>query len=606
MLRPQENATRELKSLVGLWRFSTDPEGVGRDQQWYAGALARAIDMPVPASYNEITADQALYNYVGEVWYQTTTYVPRGWAGRRVVLRFGSATHAATVWVNDTEVMRHKGGYLPFEADVTALVRPGEQLRITAAVDNRLDWTTIPPGWFDRTPNGTRQKYFQDFFNYAGLHRPVHLYATGTSYVDDVTIRTDYDGRTGLVDYEVVVAGEGVAEESAVAVTVLDANGTEVAAADGAAGRVEIPEVTLWQPGAGYQYDLLVTVRQGGEVVDQYAQKFGVRTVRVAGSKFLINDVPFYFRGFGMHEDHHVFGKGQHDASMVHDFNLLAWIGANSYRTSHYPYSEENMDYADSHGIVVIDETPAVGLNLGITGGIFQASAEGESVTFRPDRIGDAGQAQHAQEIRELISRDKNRPSVVLWSIANEPESETQGAQDYFRPLFDVAREADPTRPVGFVNVMLAPAGKCKVTELADVVMINRYYGWYVNSGDIPNAMHDLRAEIRRWIELEDKPIIFTEFGADTMAGQHGLMGTMWTEEYQHDLMEATLRVFDEFPQVAGEHMWNFADFQTSAGIMRLDGNKKGAFTRDRRPKAVAHLLRKRWTSLPGHTKPSH
>lgn len=372
----------------------------------------------------------------------------------------------------------------------------------------------------------------------------------------------------------------------------------------GLVGRVEIPEVRLWQPGVGYRYDLLVTVEQDGQVVDTYAQKFGVRTVRIAGSRFLINDRPFYFRGFGMHEDHHVFGKGQHDASMVHDFNLLGWVGANSYRTSHYPYSEENMEYADAHGIVVIDETPAVGLNLGIMGGIFGGVAEGASVTFRPDRLGEAARAQHAREIRELIARDKNRPSVVLWSIANEPESETPEAADYFRPLFDVARQADPTRPVGFVNVMLAPAGRCKVTEMADVVMVNRYYGWYVDSGDIPNAMRHLRAEIATWVELEDKPIIFTEFGADTMAGQHGLMGTMWTEEYQVDLMRATFAVFDEFPQVCGEQMWNFADFQTSAGIMRLDGNKKGAFTRDRRPKAVAHLLRDRWTALVGDEKP--
>lgn len=606
MLRPQENVTRELKSLVGLWRFRADATGTGRQEQWYAGPLANAIDMPVPASFNEITADQDLYNHVGEVWYQATTYVPRGWADRRVVLRFDSATHAATVWVNDTEVMSHKGGYLPFEADVTELVRPGEPMRITAAVDNRLDWTTVPPGWLEQTPNGVRQKYFQDFFNYAGLHRPVYLYATSPSYVDDVTIRTDYAGSTGLVDYEVVTVGEGD-----IHVAVLDADGNRVASAEGAPGRVEVADVRLWQPGVGYRYDLEISLVRDGEVVDTYLQKFGVRTVRVEGSQFLINGEPFYFRGFGMHEDHHVFGKGQHDASMVHDYNLLKWIGANSFRTSHYPYSEENLEYADAHGIVVIDETAAVGLNMGVSGGLFSAYLEGEdevgrSATFRPDRISDAGQAQLAQEIRELIARDKNRPSVVLWSIANEPESETQAAADFFRPLFDVAREADPTRPVGFVNIMLAPAGQCKVTEMADVVMVNRYYGWYVNSGDITNAMHDLRAEITKWVELEDKPIIFTEFGADTMAGQHGLMGTMWTEEYQYDLMKATLDVFDEFPQVQGEHMWNFADFQTSAGIMRLDGNKKGAFTRDRRPKAVAHLLRERWTGLEGHAKPAN
>lgn len=164
-------------------------------------------------------------------------------------------------------------------------------------------------------------------------------------------------------------------------------------------------------------------------------------------------------------------GKGHNDAFLVHDVKLMNWIGANSFRTSLYPYAEEVLSYADRHGLVVIDETAAVGLNMGLGGGIFGGQGY---TTFSPQTIGEATQAVHAQAIRELIARDKNHPSVVLWSIANEPESDTPEAEDYFRPLFDVAREADPTRPVGFVNVMLAPHGKCRVSKFADLVMINR------------------------------------------------------------------------------------------------------------------------------------
>ena len=108
-----------------------------------------------------------------------------------------------------------------------------------------------------------------------------------------------------------------------------------------------------------------------GAVVDRYTLPVGIRTVRVEGTQFLINDEPFYFRGFGKHEDLNVHGRGHDDAAMLHDFSLLAWIGANSFRTSHYPYAEEVLEQADRQGIVVIDETAAVGLNLGVGGGMF-------------------------------------------------------------------------------------------------------------------------------------------------------------------------------------------------------------------------------------------
>src|SRR4029450_4441570 len=131
---------------------------------------------------------------------------------------------------------------------------------------------------------------------------------------------------------------------------------------------------------------------------------------------------------------------------------LLKWIGANSFRTSHYPYSEDVLDYADRHGIVIIDETAAVGLNMGLGGGIF--GTQGYQ-TFSPDTANDATREVHAQAIRELIARDNNRPSAGVGGSATEPESDPEGAEKSFKPLFDVARQADPTRPVGFVNVML-------------------------------------------------------------------------------------------------------------------------------------------------------
>ncbi|MGB8382354.1 MAG: beta-glucuronidase, partial [Dermatophilaceae bacterium] len=371
-----------------------------------------------------------------------------------------------------------------------------------------------------------------------------------------------------------------------------DADGVQVATGTGAEGILTVQNVHKWAPGDGYLYDLEVQLTDPtGDPVDAYQLKVGIRTVAVDGIRFLINGEPFYFTGFGKHEDIAVIGKGHNNAYMVHDFALLNWIGANSFRTSHYPYAEDVLDYADRQGIVIIDETAAVGLNMGLGGGIFGTQGY---TTFSPETINDQTRQVHAQAIRELVARDKNHPSVVLWSIANEPESDTEGAERYFEPLFELTRQLDPTRPVGFVNVMLAPHGKCRVSQFADVLMLNRYYGWYVFTGDLTAAEIAWEEELTGWAG-EGKPIIITEYGADTYPGMHSVTPEPWTEEYQVEYLDMNHRVFDRIDAVVGEQVWNFADFATTSGIMRVGGNKKGVFTRDRQPKAAAHALRRRW-----------
>jgi beta-glucuronidase len=575
MLAPRDTPPRERKSLNGLWRFWVDPADVR--------------EMPVPASYNDIYPEAELHDHVGEAFYETTFDVPARWEGQRIVLRFGSVTHRAVVSVNGHEVAEHQGGYTPFEADVTDVVELGARNRLSVTVDNRLTWHTIPPGFVEETPDGPRQRYFHDFFNYAGIHRTVWLYTTPHAHVRDVTVVTGLDGAAGTVDCRVEAAR---AEGLEVRVALTDAGGAEVARATGAEANLTIDKVHPWRPGEGHLYDLTVELHDGGALVDSYTLPVGVRTVEVDGARFLINGEPFYFTGFGKHEDSVLRGKAHDDVFLVHDFALLDWLGANSFRTSHYPYAEEVLEYADRHGIVVIDETPAVGLNMGLGGGIFGSQG---FTTFSEETINTVTQDAHRRVIGELIARDKNHPCVVIWSIANEPESDTPASREYFAPLAQEARQLDPTRPVGFVNVMLAPADKDVVADLFDVVMLNRYYGWYVNTGDLPAAERALEAELNAWSDKLGKPIIMTEYGADTLGGLHGIQPVPWNEEYQTALLEMSHRVFDRVEAVVGEQIWNFADFATTSGIMRVDGNKKGVFSRDRTPKAVTHHLRRRW-----------
>ncbi|MBI0580238.1 beta-glucuronidase [Neobacillus cucumis] len=590
MLYPIVTDTRGIIDLNGIWNFKID-NGNGLQENWQNSKLTDTMSMAVPSSFNDIGVTASIRDHVGWVWYEREFSVPAILTSERVVLRFGSATHEAKVYVNGKPVVEHKGGFLPFEAEINSFLQTGKN-RLTVAVNNIVDESTLPVGFYKEKeiPGVGKVKRNEpnfDFFNYAGLQRPVKIYTTPQTYVQDVTIVSDIDGK---VNYSVEAIGE-----SQTKISVVDESGNVVAAAEGASGTVSIPNVKLWEPLNAYLYTLKIELNKDGKTVDVYEQPFGVRTVEIKDGKFLINNKPFYFKGFGKHEDSPIHGRGFDEAANVMDFNLMKWIGANSFRTSHYPYSEELMRLADREGFVIIDEVPAVGLHLNfmvmLSGGEAKRSTWKELKTFE----------HHQDVIKELINRDKNHPSVVMWNVANEPASEEEGAYEYFKPLVELAKELDPQkRPVTLVTHLGATPDKDKVAELLDVLTFNRYYGWYIDGGDLVSAKAKLRTEFNGWLErCPGKPFMMTEYGADTVAGFHDVEPVMFTEEYQVEFYRANHEVFDEFEHFVGEQVWNFADFQTSQGIIRVQGNKKGIFTRERKPKYVAHELRSRWTKIP-------
>ena len=609
MLYPITTETRTVASLNGVWRFRFDPtrgrDGEGFAKRFFERPLENAVSMPVPSAWNDLFETQSERDFVGWVWYETE-FVQRDLGDdANLVLRFGSVTHRAKVYVNGSFVTEHVGGFTPFEAVIDEHIRPGVN-RLTVAVCTILDYSTLPIGTYSETelPDGSKKIANSpnfDFFNYTGIQRPVVLYSVPRSRITDITVVPTYSGTTGTVEYSVATNDD----QLEVSVEVVDETGTTVASADGASGSITIPDVKLWSPRAAYLYAMAVTARRDGKVVDVYREPFGVRTVEVRDGRFLINSKLFYFKGFGKHEDAAIRGRGLDDVFNVKDLRLIKWMGGNSLRTSHYCYSEEFMRLCDREGIVVIDEVPAVGLMLKFSfdlSGIMNAGAP-RPKTWETVTCADA----HHAVIREMIARDKNHPCVVMWSLTNESESWEPGAGEYFAPLFELTREIDPAkRPVTGVLMQSRDISQDEVAPLSDVVCINRYYGWYFSGGDLATAKVFLEKELAQWHELyPDKPIIVTEYGADTIAGFHDTGSVMFTEEYQAQYYEANHEVFDRFPLVVGEHAWNFADFATAQNIMRAQGNKKGLFTRDRQPKQAVFAFKQRWEAIPdlGHEK---
>lgn len=585
MLYPQQNEIRNMLDLSGFWDFQLDPDETGEQQGWYNG-LAAARTSAVPGSWNEQFEDA--YNYFGTAWYTRHFYVPSAWQGQRIMLRAGSANYAAKVWVNSEQVGNHVGGHLPFEFDITERVRWGSPNLVAIQVDSRLTPTRVPPGNVPRGFFGSHPAANFDFFPYCGIQRPVILYSTPARHITDVRVETTTDGTVKLK----VEVSDGATTGQAQ----LLGEGQPVTAplnfAQGSAeATLSVPSPRLWSQDDPYLYTLSLTLGEDGQAVDRYTLPVGIRSVEVRGDHILINGKRVFLKGFGRHEDFYVSGRGLNMPLIIKDYSLLKWIGANSYRTSHYPYSEEEMQMADRAGILIIDETPAVGLS-------FTDSAE--NIAMRLE--------QAKQQTRELIARDKNHPSVIMWSIANEPfpprdfgnMMEAQATDpvnpvstDFLKQLVDLAHELDSTRPATLVAVHGTPN---EWLALGDVICLNRYYGWYTQSGQIKEGLAMLAREFDTAHETHSKPIIVTEFGADTLAGDHRIPPTMWSEEYQAELITGYLDIAAQRDFVAGMHIWNFADFQTGQSIMRAGSmNHKGVFTRTREPKMAAHVLRARW-----------
>lgn len=592
-LFPQQNEFRNVQNISGIWKFQKDSLAVGEKENWQNG-LPKSCDIAVPGSWNEQFTDSR--DYLGLAWYENEVFIPESWKGQKIYIRVGSANYAAKVYVNGWQVGQHEGGHLPFAFNISPDIKWNGLNRISIQIENILKPSRVPTGGL--VAGGFFQSFPAanfDFFPYAGLNRDVWLYTLQpNANIQDVTLNTGFENTTGSVYVKVNAVGKALGGKVSISGNNQKYE-SEFELKNGVAEiDVKIPEVRLWSPEDPFLYKVEVSIRISKKVVDMYKLETGVRTFTATDKQLLLNGKPIFLKGFGKHEDFPIFGKGTALPVMIKDYSLLKWVGANSYRTSHYPYDEEYMNMADRNGILIIDEIPAVGLYF-----------QGDQEELK------ARQVMCKQYIQELIARDKNHPSVVIWSLANEPtppnismtslssnDAKKVDPQSValFKELFDLAKELDPGRLRTLVGVM---GGPVEWLALADVVGINRYWGWYTNPGDIKTGAKMLSAELDALYGKLKKPILITEFGADTYPGMHADQPEMFTEEYQLNFIKAYLEVADSKDFVAGMHVWAFADFKTGQGVIRFGGmNYKGVFTRDRKPKMAAHYLRKRWAGL--------
>lgn len=600
MLYPQTNGCRSVVDLSGLWQFSLDPEEKGERGRWWEGLpLSRQIG--VPGSWNEQFQDTMFY--MGTAWYQTDFHVPPEWRGKCVNLRFGAAGYHTTVYLDGEVVGAHEGNSLPFEFDITRRTKPGQRYSLVLKINNNLGPETIPPGEAEDGVEGltsgvpsealsnfasllpeiqmlpllleTRKQFPSvpfDFLPYGGIHRPVKLYATPRDSIEKIRVQTEAKRTRAKIRCGIAARGRATSAEATISRKNRAFKGTARIKNGGASIEIDVPRPDMWHPQHPNLYQLNVRLLKNSKVIDEYNMEFGIRTIEVTEKDILLNGEPIYLNGVCQHEDFPILGKGMAEAVLVKDFSLMRWLGANSFRTSHYPYAEEYLMLADRMGFLVIDEMPTVGLNYRMYNNEILEKCKGI--------------------LTELVERDANHPSVIMWSIANEPDTFTESAGDFFGKLRAHAKELDPSRPVT-IATMHTPVDYTH--DVVDVIAINRYFGWYMNPGRLDVGAKRLSNELDAIHKKHRKPIMVSEFGVDTMAGLHAEPPEMYTEEYQAAFLKAYIDVIRSKGFTVGEHIWNLADFKTPQSYTRTVLNRKGLFTRDRHPKLAAHTIRQIW-----------
>ncbi len=366
--------------------------------------------------------------------YRRTFRVPEGWRGRRVLLHFAGVDSYFDVWVNGQHAGMSKVSRMPAEFDITDKLAAGDNLLAVRV----LKW------------NDGSYIEDQDMWWLSGIYRDVHLVAMPATSLYDVAVRTDLDGdyRNATLHVEATLANGGTDDASGLSVRgeLVDAQGKAAAtlaadAADvGADGRAhvnlqaDLPGARLWSAEDPYLYTLNLTLHAGdGNVVDTRTVRVGFRQVELKGGNLRVNGVAVKFKGVNRHEWHPDQGRVPDEAAMLEDVLLMKRHNINTVRTSHYPPCERFLDLCDEYGLYVCDEA--------------DLECHGMGPVKRWDELSDSPDWAEAylDRARRMVQRDRNHPSIVMWSLGNE-----SGFGRNHVAMYEWIKANDPTRLVHY------------------------------------------------------------------------------------------------------------------------------------------------------------
>jgi len=555
---------RSVVSLNGNWQIIIDPYETGyydyryqpREDGYFKNAKPKnpgdlieydfdsAQQLNVPGDWN--SQDDRLLFYEGTIWYKKSFDYQKK-AGTRLFVYFGGANYVADVYLNGQKLGHHEGGFTPFNFEITNTAKNKDNF-LVVKVDNKRRRDAVP------TLN-------TDWWNYGGLTRSVTLIEEPETFIQDYVIQL----KKGSLDE---IAGwvklNGTAANQAVTIEIPEAKVKNSVRTD-ANGYAAISfksRLQLWSPADPKLYQ--VALSTGSNSV---SDRIGFRSIETKGNDILLNGKSIFLRGISIHEESPLRGGrafSEDDARM-----LLGWakeLGCNFVRLAHYPHNENMIRLADEMGVMVWAEIP-----------VYWTILWDNTETFE----------NASKQLGEMITRDRNRASVILWSVANEtPVSDARNK--FLKGLIDHARSLDPTRLLTAANERHYADATTQVVDdplgqYLDVLGCNEYVGWY---DGLPE-----KADGLSWKVSLNKPLIISEFGGDALFGLHGPKSQRWTEEYQKDLYEHQIAMLRKIPSLRGVSPWILTDFRSPRrplphiqdfynrkGLISSAGERKQAF----------------------------
>jgi beta-glucuronidase len=548
--------TRAYLSLDGEWAFRFDPNDEGLSRGWQFGADRIGWSrIAVPSSWDLMDGpDWGSYDGAnfgtgtafsdGYAWYRTTIRVPGAWTGRQVRLMFLAVNYRADVWVNGRFVGAHEGGHTPFALSVGQVLRPGVEAVIAVRVHRRASFTDYTTGSGPvNDPLAVPWKPV-DYWPYAGITRSVWLEAVPLVTVPKVLVAAA-DGRLDL--RAVVVnrsmrrfAGEIVVEpgygtgRGVVPVNIAAGEVAVVAAA------LAIPDAPRWRPEDPQLLRATVRLR-GRTLVDQLSTTYGVRSVRTDGSVLKVDEEPVFLKGFNWHEETAAHGGSMTLAEYDHALGHALNTGANFLRNCVYNRHPYAYDWADEHGVYVMDDIDNMWLNTD------QERVQTESYGLSRALAAMMAWNQH------------NRPSVILWSLQNESEIDATVYRAWLQDMKDAIKALDlQNRPVTWASA----SSWDPAFDVADVIGFNEYFGYFYGKnedlGPTIDAVHQ---------NHPDKPILITENGSWSYLGQHGPDTEQGNEEWQAAGFRSHWQQVTARPDyVAGYLFWVLKDYKERLG----------------------------------------
>jgi beta-glucuronidase len=566
---------RKTLSLNGEWHYIVDPYDGGlynfhreirKDGFFLNGApetgsnglieydFSKSPTLKVPGDWN--TQHESLFYYEGFLWYQRDfDYDPP--SGHKTFLHIGAANYKSIAWVNGVQACVHEGGFTAFDCDVTASIRKGKNF-VVIAVDNTRLADGVP------TLN-------TDWWNYGGLTRDVSVVDLPAKYIDDYDLHLNRS-RTAI-EGAVHVENGSAGEEVTVSLPELNRSVTvKLSAGNRASIAIPAGGIAFWDPEHPRLYKVQIQTDK-----DLLEDDMGFRTIEVRGTDLLLNGKPVFLRGISIHaEAPFRGGRANSDQDVA---TLLGWakeLGCNYVRLAHYPHDQRMTRAADRLGLMVWSEIP-----------VYWAEEFNEPAVL----------AKAEQQLSEEIRRDRNKASIVLWSIANETP-DTPERTLFLKTLASKVRALDPTRLVT-AALLVHSQGHDKYVddplgEALDVISVNEYIGWYEQSPQ--------DADTTNWHISYQKPLILSEFGGDAKAGLHGADTERWTEEYQASIFRHQLAMLRTIPQVRGLSPWVLMDFRSP--MRQLPGiqdnyNRKGLISDQGEKKQAFFVLQSAYKNWP-------